>query len=62
MNYSTGRLSCLVPDHPKRTGPLEKRQQVDSKINLLIFFKYFDGHRMDGMVGFDINAGPPGNT
>jgi hypothetical protein len=46
----------------KRT-PEEKLQQVaDSKIDLLIFFKYFDGHRTDGMVGFDINAGPPGST
>jgi hypothetical protein len=45
----------------KRT-PIEKLQQFDSKVDLLIFFKYFDGYRTDGMVGFDTNAGPPGST
>jgi hypothetical protein len=43
----------------KRT-PIEKLQQFDSKVNLLTFFECFDGHRTDGMVGFDINA-PPGS-
>lgn len=35
---------------------------MDSKVDRMIFFHYYDGFNTDGMVGFDINAGPPGST
>jgi hypothetical protein len=44
-----------------RTPP-EKLERVSSKIELLIFFQYYDGYNTGGMVGFDTNAGPPGSA
>jgi hypothetical protein len=42
--------------------PLEKFQRIDSAVDRLIFFKYYDGYYSDGNVGFDIHGGPDGST
>ena len=42
--------------------PLEKVQNIESKIDMLIFLTYFDGLSTGGAVGFDVNAGPAGST
>jgi hypothetical protein len=43
-------------------APLEKLLQLDSKIELLMFYQYFDGYSTNGMVGFKTHEGPPGST
>lgn len=53
------RTRCKKTDD---RGPLEKLQKVESKLDLYIFFQYFDGYNSDGMVGFNVNTGPPGSA
>lgn len=45
-----------------RRTPLEKLEQIDCKVDLLLFFNYYDGYLTEGMVGFNVNEGPPGST
>jgi hypothetical protein len=35
---------------------------LDSKVDLLIFFQYFDGYSTNGSVGFNIHDGPAGSS
>lgn len=42
--------------------PLEKLEAIQTKIDLLIFFNYYDGFITDGNVGFDIKIGKPGSA
>lgn len=43
--------------------PLEKLERMlDSKVDLLIFFQYYDGYSTDGSVGFNIHVGPAGSS
>jgi hypothetical protein len=43
--------------------PLEKLERMlDSKVDLLIFFQYYDGYSTEGSVGFNINVGPAGSS
>ena len=53
------RTRCKKSDN--RT-PLEKVQQIESKIDLLIFFGYYDGMATEGAFGFNLSDGPPGSA
>ena len=58
-NLSMPRTKSSKEDN---RNPLEKLHQIESKIDRLIFFNYYDGYSSDGTIGFDIKAGPPGSS
>jgi hypothetical protein len=39
----------------------EKLEEVNDPTDLSIFFKYYDGYKTDGEIGFNPRAGPPGS-
>ena len=39
----------------------EKLAKVTSPLELFVFFKYYDGYKSKGEVGFNPNSGPPGS-
>jgi hypothetical protein len=41
--------------------PEERLEQISCKIDLLIFFQYYDGYVTNGQIGFDPAVGPPGS-
>lgn len=42
--------------------PMEKFLSLDNKIDKAIFFNYYDGHRTNGAVGFNVTEGPDGSA
>ena len=40
----------------------EKLAQVKDTTELFVFFKYYDGFKTSGEIGFSLNCGPPGSV
>jgi hypothetical protein len=63
---NSGRPKTIMPrtkssKQPDDKPPAERLQYIRSKIDLYIFFQYYDGYSTEGLVGFDPKH-PPGST
>jgi hypothetical protein len=63
--FDSTSIEVLLQEHQQRNAdtrtPPEKLGAINDIIERFVFFKYYDGYKTKGEIGFNPNSGPPGS-
>jgi hypothetical protein len=59
--FAMDEISLLRESNRDTRTTAEKFAEIEKSTELFVFFKYYDGYKTDGEIGFSPRSGPPGS-